>query len=643
MLTNRRHTKYFYISLVILYLGTISVEAQQNKNQQNITSVCPFDHRLVPDGLKIGLIKVNARGGSSAIEKQLTNTFSKRDYSRDLVYQAMAKVEDFLSDEANQVFEKQMGIVGGATPQIKGGYLLLTTPCVEINDSSKTIDFIINILFLRTDLQNLANNILPIPRSLKPSFYNKMPAPLRVFNPQFNFNYDGKTGPETSLDISTNLLNLSNVSENRRPKVIDGKKHSARNQLRFTFSGRKSLTKQFYQTKTALIFSKIRSGKFIEEMDLIGGFSADEQPLNDMRYVNNGLRMGAQIKLRPHIGILNTINLFGGYSNDSNRVYQQARLDNLGGRDSKFNFRSIIDGRLWKGFARIGVWAESTKLDESLNRYRRIAGIFGYQKEFGSGTQTVCIEAIAGGGKTSGTVPLYARFFGGNNSSNYLYESPDSIVLTSFPVGPLLRSYGKTKAALSTPNGLTSGGKAFWHANFNLTIPIPSWSRRLIPDETIVNKDDDGNITSTIKVNAMLENFTVKSAIGGIGDNLLDSIIADLMKKNPNLDETEAEQLALPIAQREAEKIVNKDIAPTMKFISRHANLYAVKPLFMFDAAKLYGDGLFNSRYRYGFGSGLQIVMVVARAEIGYMFSAPRVIGEQKGNFVFRITFQNLY
>ena len=187
----------------------------------------------------------------------------------------------------------------------------------------------------------------------------------------------------------------------------------------------------------------------------------------------------------------------------------------------------MIDGRLWKGFARVGLWLEATKLNNNPGNYSRIAGMFGYQGEFGKDTQTDGIKAIVGGGKTWGTVPAYARFFGGNNTANFLYESPGSVSMTSFPVGPLLRSYGKTQAALASQNGIGIGGKSYWHTNFNLTIPIRHWSRRLIPDETIQFSDG-----TTIKLNQMLENFTVRTAIGGIGDNLLDAIIEDLMRKD---------------------------------------------------------------------------------------------------------------
>jgi len=83
-------------------------------------------------------------------------------------------------------------------------------------------------------------------------------------------------------------------------------------------------------------------------------------------------------------------------------------------------------------------------------------------------------------------------------------------------------------------------------------------------------------------------------------------------------------------------------VAPNIRFIARHANLFAVKPLFMFDYAQIGGTSGSSLR-RYAAGGGVQIVVVLARAEIGYMKTLTKVTGEPTGNVVFRLTFQNLF
>ncbi len=450
---------------------------------------------------------------------------------------------------------------------------------------------------------------------------------LRSFTPQFDLNFDRKTGAEGSLDLSTNLLQFSDLWQ---AKELSDSKY----RLDLHFSGRKSFSQRYFQSKSDLTFSKIQPDKLVEKLDFGLSFIANDQPLNEMRHFDIGLEVGGKIKLRPRFGALNTLYFEGKYSNSTHKVFDNSGQNILANKENKFKFRSFIDGILWRGFSRIGVWAESAKITNISENYHRLAAIFAYQKEFGKGTQTFGLETVTGGGKVWGKVPQYARFFGGNTSANFLYESPDSLTMSEFPVGPLLRSYGKTKANAPT----FPGAKSYWHTNLNLSIPIPFWSKRLIPDETITYSDG-----STKKLNEVLETFTINSAIGGIGGDLLDSIVQDLMKKNPNLTEDEAEQQAVPIAQKQAEKIVNKEIAPTIKFISRHANLFAVKPLIMTDAAKIYDDFQPKGFYRFGAGGGFKVITVTAGAEFGYLWSFPRKINEPKGNFVFRITFQNLF
>ncbi len=588
--------------------------------------------RPVPKGLTIRSVRVTGRQGVGPVEDELKKLMVGKTYTPDLHRQAVQKVDEALTDEVNQAFEKQAGIAGAARA---GGAALFISQCVEIDNDSKSVDVIVRVLFLRTDLRNLANNILPLPRSLKPSFYNKMPAVLRVFNPLVAFDYDRRTGPVSSLKLSTNLLAL-------RPLLKGEDIPDSNSRLDFSFSGRKALSERFYQTTSDLKLSKERPGKLLEHLDFVGGFGADDQPLNDMRETNNGLHLSGQVKLRPRRGLLNSVYLQGSYDRTNNKVFSQTGRQIIGERDNTGAFRGIIDGRVWDGFTRLGIWFESTEASKTSISYKRLAGLAGFQKEFGSGTQTLGVEGVIGAGRAWGSVPLYSRFFGGNNSGNFLYEAPDASAMTEFPVGPLLRSYGKTRAALPSQSLSSLGGTSYWHANLNLAIPVRSWSRRLIPDEEVDTLDPNTGMSKVIKLNEMLENFTIKTATNTLTDTLMDDIIVELMKKDPNLTESEAEARALKIAAPRAAQLVEREIAPTMRFISRHANLYAVKPMLMLDAAYLRGS-TGERRQRFAAGGGIQLVMVIARAEIGYMRSLPSIAGEAKGNFVFRLTFQNIF
>lgn len=588
-------------------------------------------NRPVPKGLTIRSVKVTGRRGVGPVGDEIEKLLVGKIYTTDLHRQAVQKVDEALTNEVNQSFEKEAGIEGGAHA---GGAFLFISQCVEIDNASKSVDVIVRVLFLRTDLRNLANNILPLPRSLKPSFYDKMPAVLRVFNPLIDFDYDRKTGPVSSLKISTNLLAL-------KPLLKGEKTPDSDSRLDFSFSGKKALSNRFYQTTTDLNLSKERPGKLLERLDFVGGFRADDQPLSDMRETNNGLHLRGQVKLRPRLGLINSVYLQGGYDRTNNKVFGLTGRQIIGERDNTGAFRGIIDGRVWEGFTRLGIWFESTGASKTSISYKRLAGLAGFQKEFGSGTQTLGVEGVVGAGKAWGLVPLYSRFFGGNNTGNFLYESPDSPTMTEFPVGPLLRSYGKTQATVPSQTLNNSGGTSYWHANLSVAVPVRSWSRRLIPDEEVQIEDPDTGLPKVIRLNEMLENFTIKTATNTLTDTLMDSIIEELMKNDPTLTEDAAAQRALPIAAAQAKKLVDREVAPTMRFISRHANLYAVKPMLMLDAAYLRETA--ERRQRFAAGGGIQLVMIIARAEIGYMRSLPTFRGESKGNFVFRLTFQNIF
>lgn len=618
------------VLLILVSLAAMLCAAQQGGGTSDRTTICPLNEQPIPDGLKIASVKVTGRRGVGPVEEELRKSLVGQTYTRDLHRNAMQKVEEALTKETNESFEKQAGIIGGASHGLSGAAFLRTDPCIEIDNTSKSVDVIVRVLFLRLDLRNLANNLLTLPRSLKPSFYDKMPAVLRVFNPQANIDFDRRTGAVASLDLSTNLLELRALSKGEEISDSDVR-------LDFSFSGQKSLGKPFYRTKTDVALSKIRPSQLVEQLDLTIGFRADDQPLSEMRYVNNALRVAGQIKLRPRQGLLSSVYLSGTYSRNTNKVYEQSGRQSLSERDNTATLRSIIDGRVRDGFARMGVWFEAADVTRTSTNYQRLAGLFAYQKEIGAGTQTFGIETMIGGGKTWGAVPLYARFFGGNNAGSFLYDTPNSVTMTDFPVGPLLRSYGKTQAGARSQTGAVTGGRSYWHANLNLSIPVRPWSRRLIPDEVVVFEDGD------MKLNELLESFTIKTAIGTIAGDLIDPIIDELQQQDPTLDDDEAAQRAAPIAEERARKIVEKEVGPTIRYVARHANLYAFKPLIMLDAAQIGGVEGERRRLRFAAGGGVQFVLVIARAELGYMRSFPTISGEPKGNFVFRLTFQNLF
>jgi hypothetical protein len=63
----------------------------------------------------------------------------------------------------------------------------------------------------------------------------------------------------------------------------------------------------------------------------------------------------------------------------------------------------------------------------------------------------------------------------------------------------------------------------------------------------------------------------------------------------------------------------------------------------MFYAARIAAPGNLDNQTRYAIGGGLQLTIVVAKFEAGYMYGAKRIGGDPPGNFVMRLVFQNLF
>ena len=102
------------------------------------------------------------------------------------------------------------------------------------------------------------------------------------------------------------------------------------------------------------------------------------------------------------------------------------------------------------------------------------------------------------------------------------------------------------------------------------------------------------------------------------------------------------EGFSLPEAQAKASKEL-RSINSILGFVADRANIYSFKPLLMFDAALLNAPGATNNQTRLAFGGGLQFTLVIAIFEAGYMRTFRRLPGDERGNFIMRLYFQNLF
>jgi hypothetical protein len=297
--------------------------------------------------------------------------------------------------------------------------------------------------------------------------------------------------------------------------------------------------------------------------------------------------------------------------------------------------------------------------------------------------QTVGFEMTLGAGHVWGSTPEYARFYGGSPAGQFLYDELSAQSITAFPAGPIIRSLPQGQAGVATSaSNLDSGGTSYWHANVSVSIPIAAWSSPLIPFEWVSasakkskpptgvddrrdeDKESDGHVPDVPGGAIICRDLksTIKTLVGVSGVTLLVAqeardLLTDDEKKAlrfPNDPNATPEQLAsAALAQQRYDELRDKirptvktmfdqEILPITNFIADHANIIAVKPLVMFDVAHLALQGT-GANTRYGVGSGLQIDVVMARFELGYMAALNRMPGDPRGSFVGRLVLRRFF
>ena len=361
--------------------------------------------------------------------------------------------------------------------------------------SPKCVDVVLRAYSLRIDTSNPLSSLLDTSRSNLSTLYRNVPTPLLAFNPKVATSYDGKYGFAGGLEVSSNLLDLpENLAQ--KPLTVRATR------LDLAAKGSKSFENDFYVGDAALALRHQTAGP-ISSLSLNVAVDGEHVARGAGDYIRTAARVGGGLQFRIR-GPLSVVSLGADYTNSSNRYSVTPGGQFAGGGENGFVFRLIANGELAGGYSRIGIWTDGNSSDATDGTYRRLAAMWGYARDFAvADHQTISLEFLAGGGQSWGTIPLYARFFGGNTLNNFLYESLDSSLLAYMPQGPLLRSVGTGQAtAIAGPAPV--GGTSYWHANLNLAFPIPSWSRPLIPNITIeglVKKDancklildDDGN------------------------------------------------------------------------------------------------------------------------------------------------------
>jgi hypothetical protein len=638
---NLRGCRWFIVAIRILVCVACCVLPAQAQSHSEKGEECR-DNITEDAGFKFREVKVKARylpdlkhplPAPGTTYSPATVTTIVQDVSQALTNEALRE------NEEGQTEHKLLNTVtvgNGRVSDAFGFGIKFVTSCTKtVSESdcrnslgganSQCVDVEINAFSVRVNTGDPISNLLNIPRSNRPSFLSKVPGPLLALNPKVGVEHDRGFGPSAVFDTSTNLLDLS---RNLRSLPLHGRKI----RLDFRSTGRRSLDGPFYETVSKLSFSRGFANAF-ERLALDLDFEADHYPAGQGEFLKNALRIGGNVRLRTHSTLFEAVSFNAHYRWSSNRLNAENPLFSEATRENAFEGSALLDGRLWNGTSRLALWVETNSPNRLVDNYQRAAAIWGYQKEFlVVPNQTIGIEVLAGGGRAWGNTPQYARFYGGNWAKNFIYEAKDAPVLSLFPRGPLLRSFGSGRAIVNegTPGGATS----YWHFNLNVNIPVPKWSSPIVPDISISlpKKDPQGKIILDENQEPVMEDKPLRVILKNQGESSR-KVLERLFVKD-GLSEAEAQAKA----RREL-----RSINSILGFMADQANIYSFKPLFMFDAARLNSLDAINNRTKFAVGGGLQFTLVIAKFEAGYVRTLRPLPGDDKGNVVLRLFFQNMF
>ena len=490
---------------------------------------------------------------------------------------------------------------------------------------ARCVDVSIHAMSLRIDTGNPLMNLLNIPRSNRPSFLSRVPGPLLALNPQMGLTQDRQLGPTATFEINGNLLDVGRNLK-REPLTV----RPVRLDLRSTNS--RSMNGPYYDSNSQLSLSRTLPDT-IAAIAFHATFIAQRQPRGDHDYLRNALSFDGSVRVKTNFALFEDAVVRAGYRRSSNRLVDSRGNSSESFSENAFEGMAMFDGRLFDGVSRLAIWADGAS-PANRKSYQRLAMFWAYHKELElHPSQTLGIETLFGSGRAWGDVPQYARFYGGSANRNFLYEPKDSPVMLNFPTGPLIRSFGSGQAAARV-GSVPVGASSFWNFNLNLAVPVRKWSSPLVPDISIELPKFDANGHTVLDDNGepVMEDRPLRNILKSQGES--SRKVLERIFKQQGMSPAEAAARA----QREL-----RSINSILKFVADRANIYAFKPLFMFDAARLAGPGVGSARTRMAVGGGFQFTIVVAKFEAGYVRTVRSLPADQKGNFVMRLIFENLF
>jgi hypothetical protein len=148
------------------------------------------------------------------------------------------------------------------------------------------------------------------------------------------------------------------------------------------------------------------------------------------------------------------------------------------------------------------------------------------------------------------------------------------------------------------------------------------------------------------EVSDLIDDLTDLKDLDGIPDPLaIKNLIDELEKRRAAMSQAFADINHSPVAATAGHQAHQAMIYPRRVFsqLSREANLIALSPLFIFDAARIQQRELSLGKVRYALGGGLRVSLISLDVTVGYAWNPNRKPWEGRGALLFTMAVSNLF
>ena len=311
-----------------------------------------------------------------------------------------------------------------------------------VRPAADTVGVIFRPHYVHVSLEQIGDNVLPIPRSPRPTFFENVPKPLLALKPVFGVSQDRAFGTALGGAFDADLFNLRDPA--RISAATDENQH-----LDVHAQGMKSVDESFYRVDAGLRYSQRLTGTLLQGVSLAANYDGVKEPLGATEHTRNAglVSGGVTLKLAPST----RLSLDTGYRRTDDTFNEPGSRARTSTSSDEQTNRALLDAipRPIFGFFRAAVWEDNGWLSGG-GSYQRMVGRIGYAKEIPvQPNQTIGLEVVAGGGAVLGNPPHTRASLEGTPRGSFFTTARPRRLFRTCPSG---RSFG----ALAR-DGLASG------------------------------------------------------------------------------------------------------------------------------------------------------------------------------------------